>query len=79
MKETPSTRMSGGYMDASGIIGESSTLAEVFRMLHKVAPTDSTVLVTGESGTGNRGGPDPRQHCEKRQAFRSDQLRRDPP
>lgn len=39
-------------MDASGIIGESSTLAEVFRMLHKVAPTDSTVLVTGESGTG---------------------------
>ena len=52
MKETPSTRMSGGYMDASGIIGESSTLAEVFRMLHKVAPTDSTVLVTGESGTG---------------------------
>lgn len=39
-------------MDASGIIGESSTLAEVFRLLHKVAPTDSTVLVTGESGTG---------------------------
>ena len=39
-------------MDSSGIIGESSTLADVFRLLHKVAPTDSTVLVTGESGTG---------------------------
>lgn len=39
-------------MDASEIIGESSTLAELFRTLHKVAPTDSTVLVTGESGTG---------------------------
>lgn len=39
-------------MDRSGIIGESSTLAEVFRVLAKVAPTDSTVLVTGESGTG---------------------------
>lgn len=39
-------------MGHSGIIGESSTLAEVFRVLGKVAPTDSTVLVTGESGTG---------------------------
>ncbi len=36
----------------SGIIGQSSSLADVFRMLVKVAPTDSTVLVTGESGTG---------------------------
>ena len=36
----------------TGIIGQSTTLAEVFRVLLKVAPTDSTVLVTGESGTG---------------------------
>ncbi len=35
-----------------GIIGESSSLADVFRLLLKVAPTDTTVLVTGESGTG---------------------------
>lgn len=35
-----------------GIIGQSTTLREVFRTLAKVAPTDSTVLVTGESGTG---------------------------
>ena len=35
-----------------GIIGQSTTLKEVFRTLEKVAPTDSTVLVTGESGTG---------------------------
>lgn len=39
-------------LDTSGIIGQSTTLAEVFRVLAKVAPTDSTVLVTGESGTG---------------------------
>lgn len=39
-------------MDNSGIIGQSSTLKSVFRILSKVAPTDSTVLVTGESGTG---------------------------
>ncbi len=36
----------------SGIIGQSTTLSHVFRVLMKVAPTDSTVLVTGESGTG---------------------------
>lgn len=34
------------------IIGESQSLREVFKVLAKVAPTDSTVLVTGESGTG---------------------------
>lgn len=37
---------------SNGIIGESTNLREVFHILHKVAPTDSTVLVTGESGTG---------------------------
>lgn len=35
-----------------GIIGQSTTLKDVFRILVKVAPTESTVLVTGESGTG---------------------------
>lgn len=35
-----------------GIIGQSTSLNDVFRVLAKVAPTDSTVLVTGESGTG---------------------------
>ncbi|MFO7817409.1 MAG: sigma-54 interaction domain-containing protein [Thermodesulfobacteriota bacterium] len=35
-----------------GIIGQSPALLEVFQVLAKVAPTDSTVLVTGESGTG---------------------------
>lgn len=39
-------------LNTSGIIGQSTTLADVFKMLAKVAPTDSTVLVTGESGTG---------------------------
>jgi transcriptional regulator with GAF, ATPase, and Fis domain len=39
-------------IDSSGIIGQSTSLKDVFRMLAKVAPTDSTVLVTGESGTG---------------------------
>ncbi|WP_028576437.1 sigma-54 interaction domain-containing protein [Desulfomicrobium escambiense] len=38
--------------DTCGIIGKSSALQEVFRVLAKVAPSDSTILVTGESGTG---------------------------
>lgn len=39
-------------LNTDGIIGQSTSLAEVFKVLGKVAPTDSTVLVTGESGTG---------------------------
>jgi transcriptional regulator with GAF, ATPase, and Fis domain len=34
------------------IIGESSKLMEVFATVHKLADTDSTVLILGESGTG---------------------------
>jgi transcriptional regulator with GAF, ATPase, and Fis domain len=39
-------------LNIDGIIGTSPALREVYRILEKVAPTDSTVLVTGESGTG---------------------------
>ena len=38
-------------LNLSGMVGQSPCLGEVFRVLAKVAPTDSTVLVTGESGT----------------------------
>ncbi len=34
------------------IIGNSSAMVQVFEMVETVAPTGSTVLVTGESGTG---------------------------
>jgi formate hydrogenlyase transcriptional activator len=34
------------------IIGASPALGEVLRQVEKVAPTDSTVLITGETGTG---------------------------
>ncbi len=39
-------------LNTCGIIGQSPALLDVFKVLAKVAPTDSTVLVTGESGTG---------------------------
>jgi DNA-binding NtrC family response regulator len=34
------------------IIGKSDVMQEVFDLITRVAPTDSTVLITGESGTG---------------------------
>jgi len=34
------------------IVGQSSALAEALSLVAKVAPTDSTVLIRGESGTG---------------------------
>ncbi len=34
------------------MVGESTTLREVYQFIARVAPTDSTVLIRGESGTG---------------------------
>jgi DNA-binding NtrC family response regulator len=36
----------------SGIVGKSPKIHEIFRMIRKVAPTSSTVLIVGETGTG---------------------------
>jgi len=38
------------YLD--GFIGISPQIQEIKKYVHKIAPTDSSVLVTGESGTG---------------------------
>lgn len=34
------------------IIGVSEPMQDIFRLIQKVAPTDSTILIQGESGTG---------------------------
>ncbi|HEY0405828.1 MAG TPA: sigma 54-interacting transcriptional regulator, partial [Pyrinomonadaceae bacterium] len=34
------------------MVGESKAMREVYQFIARVAPTDSTVLITGESGTG---------------------------
>ena len=38
--------------DVENLVGQSRAMQQVFRLIHKVAPTDSTVLILGESGTG---------------------------
>lgn len=35
-----------------GIVGDSHSMKQIFSLLRRIAPTDETVLVTGEGGTG---------------------------
>src|SRR6202034_2206154 len=41
-----------GEMDFEGIVGQSSPLRHVLNLVETVAPSDSTVLLLGETGTG---------------------------
>jgi formate hydrogenlyase transcriptional activator len=41
-----------GEIDFEGIVGQSSALRNVLRLVETVAPSDSTVLLLGETGTG---------------------------
>ena len=34
------------------LVGESESIRRVFTLIHRVAPTDATILITGENGTG---------------------------
>jgi two-component system response regulator AtoC len=45
------TELAGGY-GPSNLVGASVAMQEVLRQLRKVAPQKTTVLVTGDSGTG---------------------------
>ncbi|MDY6971678.1 MAG: sigma-54 dependent transcriptional regulator [Thermodesulfobacteriota bacterium] len=38
--------------DYDEIIGQTDAMQEIFELISRVAPTDSTVLITGDSGTG---------------------------
>jgi two-component system NtrC family response regulator len=38
--------------EAPAMVGDSARLAEVRRLIERVAPTDATVLISGETGTG---------------------------
>jgi two-component system response regulator PilR (NtrC family) len=40
------------HLDFHHLVGSSARMQEVFHLIQKVAPTQTTVLITGESGTG---------------------------
>ena len=48
----PLTHQGKSEIDTNGIIGDSPALRSVLAEVERVAPTDSTVLVLGETGTG---------------------------
>ncbi|HQQ78226.1 MAG TPA: sigma-54 dependent transcriptional regulator [Thermoanaerobaculia bacterium] len=43
-------RLKGDGLES--IVGDSASMRDVFRLVEKIAPTNSTVLIRGESGTG---------------------------
>jgi len=45
-------RASASRPPAGTLIGESSAMQEVFRLIDRVGPTEASVLLTGESGSG---------------------------
>jgi transcriptional regulator with GAF, ATPase, and Fis domain len=49
---SPSPTMAGRHVQRYGIVGQSRAVADVIRRIELVAATRSTVLITGETGTG---------------------------
>ncbi len=39
-------------MESFALVGQSGVMQEIAQLIHKVGPSESTVLITGESGTG---------------------------
>jgi formate hydrogenlyase transcriptional activator len=50
--ELPLEEEPGGRLNFEGIVGKSWALKQTLRLVETVAPTDSTLLLLGETGTG---------------------------
>jgi Nif-specific regulatory protein len=50
--ENENRRLQADNQLEHNMVGESQKMREVYQFISRVAPTDSTVLITGESGTG---------------------------
>jgi two-component system nitrogen regulation response regulator GlnG len=52
--QSGSKEMNGWRQDSTEIIGQAPAMQEVFRAIGRLAQSHSTVLITGESGTGKK-------------------------
>ena len=50
--ERPPADAASGLVDGDRLVGESASMAAIKAYVARVAPTDSNVLITGETGTG---------------------------
>ena len=50
--ESPSSTMAGPHFERHGMVGHSHAVGEVIRRVELVSASRSTVLITGETGTG---------------------------
>jgi DNA-binding NtrC family response regulator len=53
-----------------GVVGKGRAMARVFQLLETVAPTNSTILITGETGTGKEVVARAIHHNSPRRLFR---------
>src|SRR5262249_41217621 len=51
-QESSLTKAVDSELEFSGIVGRSEALRQVLQLVEMVAPSDSTVLLLGETGTG---------------------------
>lgn len=49
---SPGDKPDAAMLSEESIIGSSSQMREIFKLIGKTAPTDANILITGESGTG---------------------------
>jgi len=70
-RENRKLQQKSGLNEFEGLIGDSTQMQDVFRMIRRVGPSDVPVLITGESGTGKElvARAIHRQSLRKEQAF----------
>jgi two-component system response regulator AtoC len=51
-RELEALRAEAAGPEQPAVVGDSAAMQQVYKLIGKVAPTDSTVLIQGESGTG---------------------------
>src|SRR4030095_16275370 len=65
----PLSAIAGPVVESHGIVGQSRSVTDLIRRIELVAATRSTVLITGETGTGKELVARAIHHCAGQGAF----------